>query len=248
MDVQKAHRPIVVGVDGSKAAERAVRWAAHEAQRRHVPVRVVQAVGWAPPLHQYTDRSFGPDPRAVLVGAAREELAAAAKVAAAAAPDVVVEQQVLDGFPVPRLIDEAATAQLVVVGDRGRGGVVGLLLGSVAATLAARGACPVVVVRGIEPPEGPVVVGIDGSPLSSPRWRRRSRRRRPGRCRSWRCTPGGTSCSTPRSPCASGPWSSSRVARNSPSGSPAGPASTPTCASGGWSSATHPRGRWSSSR
>ncbi|HEX5812538.1 MAG TPA: universal stress protein [Pseudonocardia sp.] len=168
MDVQKAHRPIVVGVDGSKAAERAVRWAAHEAQRRHVPVRVVQAVGWAPPLHQYTDRSFGPDPRVALVGAARDELAAAAKVATAAAPDVVVEQQVLDGFPVPRLIDEAATAQLVVVGDRGRGGVVGLLLGSVAATLAARGACPVVVVRGIEPPEGPVVVGIDGSPLSEP--------------------------------------------------------------------------------
>ncbi len=62
----------------------------------------------------------------------------------------------------------AAAAQLVVVGDRGRGGVGGLLLGSVAATLAAHGACPVVVVRGIEPPEGPVVVGIDGSPLSEP--------------------------------------------------------------------------------
>ncbi len=155
MDVQKAHRPVVVGVDGSKAAERAVRWAALEARRRHVPVRVVQAAGWVPPLHQYTDRSFGPDPRLALVGAARADVAAAAKVAATAAPGVVVEQQVLDGFPVPRLLDEATTAQLVVVGDRGRGGVVGLLLGSVAATLAAHGACPVVVVRGIEPPGGP---------------------------------------------------------------------------------------------
>jgi len=168
MDVQKVHRPVVVGVDGSKAAERAVRWAALEARRRHVPVRVVQAAGWVPPFHQYSDRPLGPDSHAGVVGAARADVAAAAKVAATAAPGVVVEQEVLDGFPVPRLLDETTTAQLVVVGDRGRGGVVGLLLGSVAATLAARGACPVVVVRGIEPPGGPVVLGVDGSPGSEP--------------------------------------------------------------------------------
>jgi nucleotide-binding universal stress UspA family protein len=206
MDVQKAHRPVVVGVDGSKAAERAVRWAALEARRRHVPVRVVQAAGWVPPLHQYTDRSFGPDPRVALVGAARADVAAAAKVAATAAPGVVVEQQVLDGFPVPlvavyawrdllldpglashdwavveqqgraelaerlagwsgkypdvpvrrvvvrdaparALVEQSVTAQLLVVGSHGRGGVGALLLGSVSHAVLHRSHCPVMIVR-----------------------------------------------------------------------------------------------------
>lgn len=44
--------------------------------------------------------------------------------------------------------DEAHRAQLVVIGDRGLGGVRGLLVGSVAAGLAAGAVCPVVVVRG----------------------------------------------------------------------------------------------------
>lgn len=55
----------------------------------------------------------------------------------------------------------------MVIGDRGRGGVAGLLLGSVAVPLAARGECPVAVVRGrTSAADGPVVVGVDGTPVS----------------------------------------------------------------------------------
>ena len=59
------------------------------------------------------------------------------------------------------------TAQLVVIADRGLGGVAGLLIGSVAFALAAGGSCPVVIVRGqTDATDGPVVVGVDGSPIS----------------------------------------------------------------------------------
>ena len=62
---------------------------------------------------------------------------------------------------------EAGEAQLAVVGNRGRGGLIGLLVGSVAAAVATHATCPVVVVHGKDrPAEGPVVVGVDGSPVS----------------------------------------------------------------------------------
>jgi nucleotide-binding universal stress UspA family protein len=60
---------------------------------------------------------------------------------------------------------------MVVLGDRGYGGVSGLLLGSVAAAMAAKADCPVVLVRTeegapVEDRTRPVVVGVDGSPVS----------------------------------------------------------------------------------
>jgi nucleotide-binding universal stress UspA family protein len=102
---------------------------------------------------------------------ARDEVAAAAVAAAGVVPGLAVEQEVVTGFPVPVLSAEATRARLVVLGDRGLGGFTGLLVGSVAVALSAHAPCPVVVVRGptpgAPPPlEGPVVVGIDGSPTS----------------------------------------------------------------------------------
>jgi nucleotide-binding universal stress UspA family protein len=167
MDVQQAGRPVVVGVDGSVSSEQAVRWAAREARRRKAPLRVVQAVDPTAPPHQYAVPGYGPDVHEIRTRAARAHLQDAARAAAEEASGVTVEQEIVDGFPIPRLLDESRSAQLVVIGDRGLGGVAGLLLGSVAVGLAARGACPVAVVRGrTSAIEGPVVVGVDGSPVS----------------------------------------------------------------------------------
>jgi nucleotide-binding universal stress UspA family protein len=167
MDVQHAGRPVVVGLDGSESSEEAVRWAAREAARRKAPLRVVQAVDPTVPPHKYGDPGFGPDVHEIRLRGARAHLRKAARAASEEAPGVVVEQEVVDGFPAPQLVKESSAAQLVVIGDRGRGGVAGLLLGSVAVALAARGACPVAVVRGRGSASGgPVVVGVDGSPIS----------------------------------------------------------------------------------
>jgi hypothetical protein len=73
--------------------------------------------------------------------------------------------------PVPVLIDLSRAARLVVLGSRGLGGFSGLLAGSTAVALVTYGSCPVAVIRGRTPDEpapceGPVVVGVDGSPAS----------------------------------------------------------------------------------
>lgn len=68
----------------------------------------------------------------------------------------------LAGSPVPRLLEIAADADLLVVGNRGRGGFASLLLGSVSQRLALHALCPIVVVRG-DGRAGPVAVGVDDS-------------------------------------------------------------------------------------
>jgi nucleotide-binding universal stress UspA family protein len=152
---------IVVGVDGSEASMATARWAAREASRRAAPLRVVLAYEWAWPGAQ-----FKPTPP--VEKAAREHaeatVVAAATHARAAAPDVAVTSQAIRGRPAQTLIDAARDAALLVVGGRGRGGFVGLLLGSVSLQVATHADTPVVVVRDDTGPDaGPVVVGVDGS-------------------------------------------------------------------------------------
>jgi nucleotide-binding universal stress UspA family protein len=165
--VNAAHHPILVGVDGSRSATDAVRWATAEAHRRHTGLRLVEAIGRPPAQGEPDARYVAPTYREVLLDAARARLDAAAQVAGEIAPDVLVTTAVLTDYPVPRLVTESRAAQLVVVGDHGPAGGPGLLVGSVAAGVAAHAACPTVVVRGGGvPADGPVVVGIDGSPVS----------------------------------------------------------------------------------
>ena len=170
MGENQVWRAVVAGVDGSECGLQAVRWAAAEASRRHLPLRLVAAHAW-PAGGLIGDPGLGVDYRAVLRDVVLGHLAAATADALQVAPELEVEQAEVTGSPVPVLQGESARAEMVVLGDRGLGGFTGLLIGSVAVAVTAHASCPVIVVRGPAPdrttpsPE-PVVVGVDGSPTS----------------------------------------------------------------------------------
>ncbi|HEX6360351.1 universal stress protein [Actinophytocola sp.] len=152
--------PVVVGVDGSESALHAVRWAADEAARRGAVLRLVHAVeiptGY-PPGFVDSDAL-----RAALAEQGRSWLEQARQ----AAPGLATEVVEVKAAAVPALVKESTHAALVVLGSRGLGGFTGLLLGSTAVELAAHAHCPVVTVRGTDNGhDGPVVVGVDGTPL-----------------------------------------------------------------------------------
>ncbi|WP_326822838.1 universal stress protein [Streptosporangium sp. NBC_01756] len=159
--------PIVVGVDGSASSLRAVAWAAREARLRGAPLRIVHvALRWAydVPLVPQPE-NWGPEREA----AAQELLRQAAKRARADAPAVTVTTEILDGAAAEAIAATAESAQLIVVGSRGRGGFAGLLLGSVSGALAARSPCPVVIVGRPQAGHGAeIVVGVTGHPDQDP--------------------------------------------------------------------------------
>jgi len=148
MEVGRARRPVVVGVDGSGSAYRAVEWAAAEAVRRGAELRLVRAFSWTTSERPIRDGGRVAQYRDELLKFARSQVARAARIAADVRPEVETTTQVAVGAPIEVLGSEARRAQLLVLGDRGLGGLAGLLLGSVAVGLAAHGACPVVIVHG----------------------------------------------------------------------------------------------------
>ncbi|WP_028927717.1 universal stress protein [Pseudonocardia acaciae] len=159
-------RPIVAGLDGSEPGRWAAWWAAAEAVRRSVPLRLVHAVNVAP----YTAGAGYIPPQGLfeaLEDEGRQWLLAAKAEIGQAHPGLGVEVEVEAAHPVQMLLVRSERAGLVVLGSSGAGGLAGMLAGSTAVALAAHGRCPVAVVHGPETvAEGPVVVGVDGSPAS----------------------------------------------------------------------------------
>lgn len=153
---------VVVGIDGSEPALAAVRAAALEAAQRGEQLRIVHAFIWAE-FHVNVGPVSADLPGTGLRHNAEDLLAEAAIEATKVAPQVPVSTTLIDGAPTPVLIGESHGAALLVLGDRGLGGLSGLIVGSVAVHAAAHAHCPVLVVRGAEPATGPVVVGVDGS-------------------------------------------------------------------------------------
>ncbi|HET8658119.1 MAG TPA: universal stress protein [Micromonosporaceae bacterium] len=133
---------IVVGVDGSGAADLAARFALVEALLRQAPVTAVRACPPPGPL-----RPNGAALMAEPVEEGHRQMAAAMAGWKKAFPTVRVEQQVVAGRPVAALVEAASDAQLLVVGSRGLGGFRGLLLGSVSLRLLHHTVCPVAVVH-----------------------------------------------------------------------------------------------------
>jgi nucleotide-binding universal stress UspA family protein len=170
MNGSQTNPTVLVGVDGSDDALRAVRWAAREAARRQLPLRLVHAFSWvAQP--DFDTLARGEHYRDMLLEQARQRLATAAQVALELQPELAVQQQLIVGYPAEVLADEARRARLLVLGDRGLSRIEGVLVGSTAAAMAAHAVCPIVVVRGAELDAEatrtlPVVVGVDDSPSS----------------------------------------------------------------------------------
>ena len=135
-------RRIVVGVDGSPASERALEWAAAEAERSGASLSLLSA--WLFPMALgYAFTTTVDDVRR----SAQEAIDRAMARVAVVAPGVPVRGETVEQAPAPALVAAAAGAQLLVVGSRGLGGFQGLLLGSVSQYCTRHATCSVVVVR-----------------------------------------------------------------------------------------------------
>lgn len=157
---------VLVAVDGSESADRALAWAVAEATARRTHLTIAHAYHW-PSSGLGAMEAVG-----VLMDALEQDsaeiLQEAAAAARAQAPDLPVSTRSVLGSPIPTLVALSADADLVVIGSRGLGGFAGLLLGSVGTGLLANARCPVAVVRGDRDPDAadPVVVGVDSSTLA----------------------------------------------------------------------------------
>ena len=137
---------IVVGIDGSKAAEAALRWAVGEARLRGSPLEVVH--GWHVPAFLAFPLVPADVSRQELQEAAERLIAESVKEAHG--DDIEVEPLAVGAPGAMALIERSKHAALVVVGARGSGGFRGLRLGSVSEQVVHHAHCPVVVVRGEE--------------------------------------------------------------------------------------------------
>lgn len=163
---QDAPSPIVVAVDGSAEAERAVCWAADDAFRRRLPLRIVHVVERGP---YDIPRFSAPEWPGSLVASGRKVLTVAERAARERRPSVEVTIELVEGTTVGVLRDQAAGAAEIVLGSRGLGGFTGALMGSVSTYVATHTHGPVIVVRpGGEEARGEIVVGVDDSPQSEP--------------------------------------------------------------------------------
>jgi nucleotide-binding universal stress UspA family protein len=142
---------IVVGIDGSPGSTAALAWALDEA-RAHAPSTVVALMAWELPFMAIPPE--GAWTESINWDAARREaeLLLAETVGGADTTGVEVESRLVEGAAAHALLEEAKGADLLVVGRRGRGGFLALLLGSVSTQIAQHAPCPVVIVPQQAPP------------------------------------------------------------------------------------------------
>ena len=146
---------IVAGVDGSAQSQRALQWAVDEAQVHGWEVEAVYVYEHTPSWQLY---AYG---EGVAVGGeqwARENREATARTAQTLVDEMIaavhnphqvpiVAVVVEDRRPARALVDRSRTAQMLVIGSRGRGGFTGLLLGSVGQQCAQYAESPLVLLR-----------------------------------------------------------------------------------------------------
>lgn len=145
MTTQAPNR-IVVGVDGSEPSRNALKWAAFIAGPTGASIdaiavwqmsKAAAGPGWADvPVEWDKTKETSADLASTLQEVFGEDL------------PTTLNAIVHEGNPAKVLLDASVGARMLVVGSRGHGGFVGLLLGSVSATCSAHASCPVLVVHG----------------------------------------------------------------------------------------------------
>lgn len=135
---------IVVGIDGSEGAAKALRFAAEEASLRGTDLRMVAV--WNIPAAYYAGEAVAALPIERFEQSMRATGERQAAEIRAAYPDLTAELVVAEGSPAQALVEQSERADMLVVGSRGLGGFRGLMLGSVGQQCAHHANCPVVIV------------------------------------------------------------------------------------------------------
>jgi len=160
-------RPVIAAIDGSQGALRGAHLAAEEARLRNAPLELVTVLPWASLGLVPTPPSGTDTPETLLTSAEQVLQSVAAEVATVLGHDRVTHR-VIESTAADGLREASTSAQLLVLGSRGAGGVAGLVVGSTASAVVVTAGCPVIVV-----PDDTyvsvslrrsVVVGVEGRP------------------------------------------------------------------------------------
>lgn len=139
---------VVVGVDGSPASRAALAWAARDVAANGGALRAVTAWEISPggyayltpyPVMAWPSRTFEREADDVLHQTIRDVLGPK--------PPVAVQAVVREGRPGKVLVEQAAGADLLVVGNREHRALTGMVIGSVSEYCIIHARCPVVVVH-----------------------------------------------------------------------------------------------------
>ncbi|MCP9972188.1 universal stress protein [Actinomadura madurae] len=157
---------VIVGIDGSAHAWRALDWAADYAVRHRLSLDLVHAS-----RALVEDGTIPPDALRRLVAEREDLLAEALQYTLKLHPDLGIGTRLARTDPGSALVEGSGQAAMVAVGSRGLGGFEGLLFGSVGLYTAAHARCPVLVVprEAPYPADAParIVVGVEGRPGES---------------------------------------------------------------------------------
>jgi nucleotide-binding universal stress UspA family protein len=157
-------KSVVVGIDGSEAAISAARWAVDEVAGTDTPLRLLY-------LRELSPTATRVEARKALAAAEEVVHDAHAAIEAVGKP-VKVEMEIVEGRPVPALIEATHSTPLLCIGNTGSGNGSDAEFGSTAADLVQSAHCSVAVVRGDHNTDLTdsrwIVAYVDGSPDDDP--------------------------------------------------------------------------------
>jgi nucleotide-binding universal stress UspA family protein len=151
-------RPVVVGYDGSKTSEHALRWGVEEARMRFDPLLVCH--GWQRPRSPIP---ISQESTEIIRRMSRHVLEMGVSLAHDLAPRVRIRGELVEGSPAAVLVSGSVAAELVAIGPRGWGGVEKSRIGPTAVQLLSHARSPVAVVKETTHPRANrVAVGVEG--------------------------------------------------------------------------------------